>query len=87
MTVPLVLHGSSGLDDGQLVEAVRAGMTKINISTHLNHLFTEEIRSYLAAFPSVVDPRRYVGAGRKAMSTEIARLLGLLAGEEVVPAG
>lgn len=87
LPVPLVLHGSSGLDDGQLLEAVRAGMTKINISTHLNHLFTEEIRSYLAAFPSVVDPRRYVGAGRKAMSTEIARLLGLLAGEEVVPAG
>ncbi|MCA1942098.1 MAG: class II fructose-bisphosphate aldolase [Yonghaparkia sp.] len=85
--VPLVLHGSSGLDDGQLVEAVRAGMTKINISTHLNHLFTDEIRTYFASFPTTVDPRRYVGAGREAMTTEIARLLTLLAGGAAASAG
>src|ERR1700761_6149882 len=39
--VPLVLHGSSGVPDATLRQAVAAGMRKVNISTHLNRLFTE----------------------------------------------
>ena len=38
--VPLVLHGSSGVPDDTLREAVRHGMKKINIATHLNKVFT-----------------------------------------------
>ncbi|MFZ7089430.1 class II fructose-bisphosphate aldolase [Curtobacterium sp. RRHDQ10] len=78
--VPLVLHGSSGLDDDELRAAVRSGMTKINISTHLNGLFTRSVRELLDAQPDVVDPRKYVGAGRAAIEAETARLLTLLAG-------
>jgi fructose-bisphosphate aldolase class II len=77
--VPLVLHGSSGLSDEELVAGVRAGMTKINISTHLNALFTDAVRSVLAADPSVVDPRKYVAPGREAVAAEVERLLRLLA--------
>jgi fructose-bisphosphate aldolase class II len=40
---PLVLHGSSGVGDEELVRAVEGGMTKINIATHLNRVFTESI--------------------------------------------
>jgi fructose-bisphosphate aldolase class II/tagatose 1,6-diphosphate aldolase GatY/KbaY len=78
--VPLVLHGSSGLSDDELRGAVRAGMTKINISTHLNGLFTRALRSVLDERPDLVDPRKYVSAGREAISTETARLLTLLHG-------
>lgn len=77
--VPLVLHGSSGLSDAELQGAVAAGMTKINISTHLNGLFTRALRTVLDDRPDVVDPRRYVAAGRDAIATETARLLELLA--------
>jgi hypothetical protein len=35
LPVPLVLHGSSGVADEELVRAVEGGMTKINIATHL----------------------------------------------------
>jgi fructose-bisphosphate aldolase, class II len=76
--VPLVLHGSSGLDDAGLAAVVRAGMTKVNISTHLNALFTRAVRQVLDTRPDVVDPRRYVGPGRDAIVTEVARLLTLL---------
>lgn len=76
--VPLVLHGSSGLSDDELRGAVRAGMTKVNISTHLNGLFTRALREVLDERPDVVDPRKYVAAGRDAISTETARLLTLL---------
>jgi fructose-bisphosphate aldolase class II len=77
---PLVLHGSSGVPDDELVEAVRAGMTKVNIATHLNAAFTRAVRDHLDANPSVVDTRRYLGAGRSALQEEAARLLRLLAG-------
>lgn len=76
--VPLVLHGSSGLSDDELRGAVHAGMTKINISTHLNGLFTRALRTVLDERPDVVDPRKYVSAGRDAIATETARLLTLL---------
>ncbi|ROS77659.1 fructose-bisphosphate aldolase class II/tagatose 1,6-diphosphate aldolase GatY/KbaY [Curtobacterium sp. PhB130] len=77
--VPLVLHGSSGLSDDELRGAVAAGMTKINISTHLNGLFTRALRDVLDERPDVVDPRKYVAAGRDAIAAETARLLTLLA--------
>ena len=79
VTVPLVLHGSSGVADLQLVGAIRAGMTKINVSTHLNGFFTAAIRGFLVENPSVVDSRKYVAAGRDAITGEAARLLRLFA--------
>lgn len=77
--VPLVLHGSSGVPDDALAAAVKAGMTKINIATQLNKVFTGAVRDFLAANPSVVDTRKYLRAGRDATATEVTRLLSLLA--------
>jgi fructose-bisphosphate aldolase class II len=77
--VPLVLHGSSGVPDDQLVAAIAAGMTKINVSTHLNSFFTAAVRAYLADNPDVVDSRKYVASGRTALSAEAERLIRLFA--------
>ena len=79
VTVPLVLHGSSGVSDPDLQSAVRAGMRKINIATHLNHVFTDEVRAVLAADNALVDPRKYIKQARKAVASETARLVRLLA--------
>ncbi|MFE9424812.1 ketose-bisphosphate aldolase [Kitasatospora sp. NPDC006697] len=78
--VPLVLHGSSGVADEHLGEAVRRGMTKVNIATHLNSVFTATVREVLAAAPVLVDTRRYLGPAREATATEVARLCGILRG-------
>jgi fructose-bisphosphate aldolase class II len=77
--VPLVLHGSSGASDAQLQDAIRAGMTKINVSTHFNGFFTQAIRDYLAEHPAAVDSRSYLARGREAVMDEAARLLRLFA--------
>jgi fructose-bisphosphate aldolase, class II len=77
--VPLVLHGASGVPDADLVAAVHAGMTKVNIATHLNNAFTTALRRHLAEDPDVVDTRRYLGTARDAVTAEAARLLSLLA--------
>jgi fructose-bisphosphate aldolase class II len=76
--VPLVLHGSSGVSDADMETAVHRGMTKINVATQLNKVFTAALRDHLARDERVVDPRRYLGAARDALAGEVARLLTVL---------
>jgi fructose-bisphosphate aldolase class II len=78
VSVPLVLHGSSGVPDDVLAAAVRAGMTKVNIATQLNKVFTGAVRHVLSADPAMSDPRKYGAAGRDALAAEVTRLLRLL---------
>ena len=77
--VPLVLHGSSGVPDDGIAAAVLAGMTKINIATHLNAVFTDAVRTCLEQNPRLVDTRGYLGPAREAVRAEAARLLELVA--------
>lgn len=79
VSVPLVLHGSSGVADDHIREAIAAGITKINVSTQLNRVFTAAVRANLAAHPELVDSRRYLAAGRDALSNEAQRLAELFA--------
>jgi fructose-bisphosphate aldolase class II len=76
--VPLVLHGSSGVSDLDIQEAIRSGMRKVNIATHLNNVFTASVRETLAADPKLVDTRKYIKPAREAVANETARLLQLL---------
>jgi fructose-bisphosphate aldolase, class II len=78
VSVPLVLHGSSGVPDDDLAAAVRAGMTKINVATQLNQAYTAAVRHCLGNDSALVDPRRYGSAGRAAVAAEVARLLGVI---------
>jgi fructose-bisphosphate aldolase class II len=78
VTVPLVLHGSSGVPDDELVAAVRHGMVKINIGTALNVAFTGAVRTWLDDNTGV-DPRRYLATARDAMAATVAATLRLLA--------
>src|SRR5690606_34651181 len=79
LQVPLVLHGSSGVADDVIEQGVRAGMTKINVSTHLNGFFTRAVRQTLAADESLVDSRKYIAPAREAVAEEAARMLRLFA--------
>jgi fructose-bisphosphate aldolase class II len=79
LPVPLVLHGSSGVADADIVRAIGQGMRKINISTHINGVFTRAVREALAGDPALVDPRKYLGPARDAVASEVARLLRLVA--------
>ncbi len=76
--VPLVLHGASGVPDAGIVAAVSAGVVKVNIATQLNKVMAGAVREALAADPKLVDPRKYLGPGRDAVTAEVTRLLELL---------
>ncbi|MET7650021.1 MULTISPECIES: class II fructose-bisphosphate aldolase [unclassified Streptomyces] len=76
--VPLVLHGSTGVPDAELRQAVAAGMVKVNIGTALNAAFTGSVRDTLAAAPAAVDPRAALTAARRAMTDAVTSALRTL---------
>lgn len=83
LPVPLVLHGSSGVADVGIDGAVRAGMRKINIGTHLNTVLTAAVRDELERDPDAIDPRRWLTPGRAAVAAEVHRLLDVITGRSV----
>lgn len=76
--VPLVLHGSSGVADAGIAAAVSAGIVKVNVATQLNKQMAAAVREALAADHALVDPRKYLGPAREAVTAEVTRLLSLL---------
>ncbi|MEV0945182.1 class II fructose-bisphosphate aldolase [Rhodococcus sp. NPDC049939] len=86
VTVPLVLHGSSGVPDDGLTAAVASGMRKINIGTALNIEYTRAVRGYLEENPAASDPRKYIREGRDAITTLVAHLCTLLSSPAQRPA-
>jgi fructose-bisphosphate aldolase class II len=75
LTVPLGLHGSSGVPEDELRGAITAGIAKINVGTALNVALTGAVRTRLADDPGLVDPREYLGLGRAAMTRTVRELL------------
>ncbi|PWI13666.1 fructose-bisphosphate aldolase [Streptomyces sp. Act143] len=80
LDVPLVLHGSSGVPDGELATAVTGGIAKVNVGTALSIAMTGAVREFLTTHPEAVDTRAYLGVGREAMAAEVARIIRVLAG-------
>lgn len=64
VSLPLVLHGSSGVSDVDIKKGVSLGLAKVNVATQLAAAFTGGIRDVLASDIEVVDPRKYMTAGR-----------------------
>ena len=73
------LEGSSGVSDAGMQAAIAAGMTKINVATHLNQVFTGSVRESLVADLTMVDSRKWMKPARTAVEQETYRLLSLYA--------
>ncbi len=68
--VPLVLHGSSGVTDEHIRQGIALGLCKVNVATQLVQAFTGAVRGVLAE-PNEIDPRRYLGPARAAMTERV----------------
>jgi fructose-bisphosphate aldolase class II len=68
VSVPLVLHGSSGVNDAEIAEGIRLGLSKINVATQLNVVFTQAVRDTVG---KSVDPRKYLAPAREAMTEAV----------------
>lgn len=78
ISIPLVLHGSSGVAVQDLKTAITAGIRKINIGTEFNSVLTARIRQELESHPALVDPRKYLAPARDAMRATALSYLEIL---------
>ena len=65
VSVPLVLHGTSGVPDETVKECVRRGICKVNYATDLRIAFTKGVRETLNNDADMIDPKKYGAAGLK----------------------
>jgi len=64
--IPLVLHGSSGVPDEALRQAISLGVRKVNIDTDIRIAFLKKVREELSSRPEELDPRKILGPAREA---------------------
>ena len=67
VSIPLVLHGGTGIPDNLIQEAIRNGINKININTELQIAWASEIRKFLKENETAYDPRKVIASGEKAV--------------------
>lgn len=65
VSVPLVLHGTSGVPDDAVKECIKRGICKVNYATDLRIAFSKGVNEVLKENPAVFDPKKYNGRGRE----------------------
>ncbi len=66
VNIPIVLHGSSGVPDDAVREAVSLGVRKVNIDTNIREAFVNAARKVISDKPNEIDPRNVLGPAREA---------------------
>ena len=69
--LPLVLHGSSGLDDNKIKTAIFCGVSKININTDIQLAWANKVKEFISENKDVYDPRLIIASGKQ----EVKRLI------------
>jgi tagatose 1,6-diphosphate aldolase GatY/KbaY len=77
VSVPLVLHGTSGVPYGQVRACIERGICKVNYATELRITFSDGVKRALAEKPDAFDPKKYLSAGREAVKARVLELIRL----------
>lgn len=72
VSIPLVLHGASGVPDEAVKECIRRGISKVNFATELRIAFSDGIKEYMKGDPDVFDPKKYCAVGMQKV-TELVK--------------
>lgn len=67
VSVPLVLHGASGLSDEEVKECVARGICKVNFATELRKAYTDACKKLLGEKPETYDPKKLGIVGMEAV--------------------
>ena len=71
LSIPLVLHGGTGIPDYDIKKAISCGISKININTELQIAWHEAVKKFVSENPNSYDPRKVIGSGKDAMKDAI----------------
>lgn len=77
ISVPVVLHGASGVPDDSIRHSISLGVRKINIDTELRQAFSLAVRKYLQENPDEYDPRKFLGPARTAVRDVVRKKIRL----------
>lgn len=67
VSIPLVLHGASGLTDEDVSDCVKRGICKVNFATELRKAYTDAVKKLIDEDPSVFDPKAFGKVGMAAV--------------------
>lgn len=67
VSVPLVLHGASGIADSEIADCVSRGICKVNFATELRAAYTNAIRKLAEEIAKEYDPKAFGKAGMAAV--------------------
>lgn len=72
LDIPLVLHGTSGVPDDQVAEAIANGICKVNYATELRQAFTRGFMGYMSENPANFDPKKPSKPGMDAIAEVVS---------------
>lgn len=71
LSIPLVLHGGTGIPDYDIKKAIECGISKININTELQIAWHDEVKKFVKENENIYDPRKVIGSGKESMMKKI----------------
>lgn len=77
LAIPLVLHGGTGIPEDKIKKAISCGISKININTDLQSVWSKAVRHFLETNKEVYDPRKIIGSGELAIKNRIEEIVTL----------
>lgn len=73
--IPLVLHGGTGIPEDMIKKAISLGVSKINVNTECQIVFTKEVRKYIEEGKDKegkgFDPRKVLKSGVEAIKEKV----------------
>ena len=80
-TMPLVLHGGTGIPEDMIKKAISLGVSKINVNTECQLSFQEATRAYIEAGKDLegkgFDPRKLLAPGTEAIKATVKEKMEL----------
>ena len=75
LPIPLVLHGGTGIPEDKIKKAIACGISKININTDLQAVWSKAVREFLNNDDKVYDPRKVIGSGESAIKNQVDKIV------------
>lgn len=84
--IPMVLHGGTGIPEDQVKKAITLGVSKININTECQIVFTQATRKYFEEEKDKVakgfDPRKVLKPGAEAIKDIVKQKIDFFDGQD-----
>ncbi|HEC30686.1 MAG TPA: ketose-bisphosphate aldolase [Candidatus Yonathbacteria bacterium] len=80
--VPLVLHGGSGISEGNFKDAIASGISTVHINTEIRVAYRDATKAFLNENPDEIAPYRIMKPAVEAVQAKVLERLKLFSGKE-----